>query len=275
MSSIKENFQAIRNSQSDVDRTFLPSQNIELNLNQSELKQLFNLAIVYWNEIFSQDEFCNKIQEYLLLDSRAVQNSIELRQYFKTVRKAGLILGSAQRFFNDNPYLPNEFVLFLRYLGRMNDLFFKPKQAKKFAEKLSSMLESDNLNLIQFNVIANLTLIDRVRTIGVKTLDLLKGSDISVYEYHEIRKEFRHVMNLFQLLAAINPNKKEYVQIFQYTCDLNSELGSVHNEYAQEKIFSPKRYKKIKVTFPPKSLKKILDLYKLLLNPREDFPTAY
>lgn len=71
-------------------------------------------------------------------------------------------------------------------------------------------------------------------------------------------------MNLYQITAANNPENLQILQTFQYLCDLNSDLGKIHDEYVDKEIKGIIKYEKAKLKIPKKLKQRLENFYNFL-----------
>ncbi len=141
-------------------------------------------------------------------------------------------MGSAYHFCNQTSPLPDDYVSFLKLSGKVKDAFNLDLGTKP-AQELKTLIAKSDLTQIPFSVIPVSTYRQRLKIIAQRAKDTIAKEKLLIVEYHDMRKELRHVMNLFQIAAVADPNNQAILQTFHYLCVLNSELDDVHDIYVE------------------------------------------
>lgn len=227
------------------------------------MTSIFQTAYEHWHSQFDQQKFAEKVREYLNTSPIDRAKDTDLREYFKSVRKAGIILGSAYHYCNEHSSLPKHFILFLRYLGKMNDAYTM-ELGNKYIRRLMAITEAQNILTISFHAAEPDDFRQRLSVFLECLNSILAQKELSISSYHSFRKSLRHVMNIFQIIAAQDPSNQAFLQTFQYLCDLNSDLGKIHDVYVHQELTSGYSYKKEKMAVPRKLKKKLSRFAQLL-----------
>ena len=194
-------------------------------------KDLFLAAMKNWQNKFNPEEIRDLIEELLLLEKRKVLN-YSLRRKIKEKRKAALILGSAIRYFSVSQFAPEQLVLFIRNVGRVVD--YHAANSDEIYSYADMVLEIIKHNLADIKI--NLVSIDNSNRRIVRDLNAvllyLSLDRLHARDYHTMRKTFRHIMNIYQLLAALSLNH-DLIYQFQYLNHISSQLGKIHDHHVQ------------------------------------------
>lgn len=257
--------QTIEKSRKDapsLKESKLPNKIPEAIKNEEDLKNAYNLALQFWNEHFDVHELQAKLKEYLLLLDIELDQNEDLRKYFKTTRKAGLIFRSARYFFHKNLLMPEAFNVFLKQMGQLNDSFFisKEKGSKKASLVLNvlSIVDSTNLDFIPATMEEYH---ERVQAIVEKAKNFLNQDELFVPDFHTLRKDLRHIMNIYQLAAANNIENSDILQTFHFLLSLNSALGDVHDDFVKKKIAEDIDYDSTRMVIPDDLKNRLQDFY--------------
>lgn len=246
----KFDFQIIRKhqKQSQLD---LPEHRPEIVANQTDIINLFEVALENWLNVFESDKLKQTIQTYLSLEPSKKEQRTALTKYSKEVRKAGLILGSAYYFCNKKVSLPNHFIKFLKIIGQFHDCHtIDDQKSNKQAELLLKFLNKTDLIKLEFTATDTKTLEGRIALFRERVLVNLEKNPLTIHDYHKIRTDLRYVMNLYQVKAASNPHDNEVLKAFQYMCDLNSVLGDLHDVFVQQALLGITNYDAAIVNMP-------------------------
>lgn len=253
-------FTKIRESRPTLEESQLPDQIPNIVYSDEDVQKLFNTSLEFWLESFDRDELEKNLEEFINTRKKDDNERLqELRLYFKNLRKAGLIYGSAVNFFHGNPNLHPDFVFFLNRIGKLND-GYKRKKEKKFAQEVIDSLEplsEVDLSLEQASVEV---FHQRVLEFIQKGEAVLAQKEIPVEEYHQFRKEFRHIMNIFQIEAAQNSDNEDILRTFYFLVNMNSALGQIHDGHVMKKHKKNDRYKGSMVIIP-ENLKTLLKTF--------------
>jgi len=234
-SEIVSTFCHIRTEHFSFDRKELPKNICNLVKKESDLEDLFQIALSYWQDIFNQIIFEEKLKKYI--DTEPKERSDNLKKYFKIIRKAALILGSACHFFTDQPTLPKNFIYFIRYLGKINDAFaLKQQIGNKYAQRLVAIVEVSDLSKIVFCATSIQEYQQRLSLFINSISDFQNQEEMLTCDFHTMRKNLRYVMNLYQILAVLHQENFHVLQTFQYLCQLNSDLGKVREKYVEQEL---------------------------------------
>lgn len=201
--------------------------------------------------------FLEKLAEYIGTKPKTRKQNQELRKYLKDVRKAGHALATAYHFCSQNPDLPKTFAYFLRYLGKANDAYEMGK-GEKYAQRVEAILEKGELDFSGFVGGTVQEYEKRIEFFVTRARELLSKKTLPIPDYHRLRKDLRHFMNLYQIAAASNPTNSSLIQIFQYLQDLNSDLGHIHDEYVILSLKDKINYESGELKIP-KSLRERLE----------------
>lgn len=231
----------------------------ELQQTNEQIKNNLELTSAYWEETFDLELLHSLISNYLALSADERKDNKELRYQFKQIRKVGLLLKTAFKYFNSNGE-PDYFAQFLKTFGKLNDTFTRNKGAK-FAVKLQAQLESHTFVNFDLQPTDTHEFNERVTATKTEILHLAEKPTIIIPEYHELRKYVRDIKNLFQILAASDPGNNDLLQSFHYLHRLSSDLGSVHDQYAVLKITDRERYTTTELSIPTELLQRILDFF--------------
>lgn len=106
MTEVQTRFSVIREER-EFSRKTLPESRSPIVRQDADLETLFHLALQNWEASFDRDFFLYKLTEYINTKPKQRLDDQELKKYLKTVRKACLILRSAQHFFSDGQFLPD------------------------------------------------------------------------------------------------------------------------------------------------------------------------
>lgn len=241
--SLEYQFAQIREETSEFDRTLLPEQ-VELPLNRDfDSKDLLNLATAFWQRIYNQDEFLQVLRRYISLSPEQKSKATKEKQYFKKLRKAGLIYKSAFRFGDERRNLPDDMDNFLVKLGEFGDYFYHEHGQKIGFELLLLVNEKNFLQPVEDSQYASLAEVRvRIDWIVQKCQKFMFEKKLEVNDFHKMRKLLRHVMNLYQLAAVARQDDMNIRQTFQFICDLNSMLGDEHDEAVKNDISGKAKY---------------------------------
>ncbi len=261
-SEISTSFSIIR-EEHGFDRSKLPDSTPRIVITDQDLEDLFNIALQNWNINFDREFFLEKLAEYLTSKPKARRQNQELRKYLKDVRKAGHALSSAHHFCKQNPDLPKAFAYFLRYLGKANDAY-EMEKGNKFAKRVEAILENEELNFSEFDGGTVQEYEERIEFFINRARELLSKKRLPIPDYHRLRKDLRHFMNLYQIAAARNPTNLSLIQIFQYLQDLNSDLGHIHDEYVILSLENKIDYESGELKIPKNLRRRLENFYEFL-----------
>jgi|GEM_PF-5171872 len=256
MTEVLARFSVIR-EEGEFSRKKLPESRSPIVQQDADLETLFHLALQNWEASFDKDFFLHKLAEYINTKPKQRLDDQELKKYLKTVRKACLILRSAQHFFSDGQFLPDNIIFFTRYLGKANDAYGM-KIGKKYAKRVVAILQKGELDFSGFTRGSVQDYEARIAVFINRARELLARKKISIPDYHRLRKDLRHFMNLYQIVAAKDPSNLLNIQIFQYLNDLNSDLGHIHDEYVAQELRNQIDYDNGQLKIP-KSLRERLE----------------
>lgn len=255
-------FLMIRGEQG-FDRTKLPDSVPRIVTTDQDLESLFNIALQNWDSVFDKEIFLEKLAEYIDTEPKTRKQNQELRKYLKDVRKAGHALATAHHFCSHNPDLSKTFAYFLRYLGKANDAYEMGK-GDKYAKRVEAILEKRELDFSGFTRGSVQEYEDRIGFFVARARELLSNKKLPIPDYHRLRKDLRHFMNLYQIAAARNPANSSLIQIFQYLQDLNSDLGHIHDEYVILSLKDKIDYESGELKIPKNLRKRLEGFYNFL-----------
>lgn len=236
-SNLEQQFAQIRTNRPEFDRSQLPD-DLELPFNQEFSSQnLVELATAFWQRVYSEEEFVNHLRKYLRTPTDQRSQLTTARKYFKQVRKAGLIYKSAFRFGDERRDVPGNFDQFLKELGELGD-YYQHSSGRKTAFSILNLVSTNDFwppeKVIQPTT--ETEALARVSWIVEKCQKLLADKEVTVVEFHKMRKLIRHLMNIFQLAAVAKWADLNLQQTFQFVCDLNSLLGDEHDEAVNREV---------------------------------------
>lgn len=144
--TLEQQFAQIRENRSEFDRSELPDAP-KLPLDENfDSKDLLELATSFWQRIYNKDEFLQVLRKYVHYTNEQKQMATPEKQYFKKLRKAGLIYKSAFRFGDVRRNLPDDMDQFLVKLGELGDHFYHQSGQQVAYDLLGFVQEIDFTN---------------------------------------------------------------------------------------------------------------------------------
>jgi len=253
-----EAFQAIRSDIPDLEEQDQPNYLPEIMENNDNLEETYQLALDLWLSSFNPNELKELINQYLKLVhcKEKTKNLQVIKKKLKKIRKAGLIFGTAKHFCHNESPLPSDFIKFLKIMGKLAD-HFEDEQGPEKAKKILEITE--NVSNIDLGYIS--TDIDeyklRIEVFKNRAQTFLKEDKLTIPNFHKLRKELLHIMNLYQIAAARDLNNKDVLRTFQFLVKLNSKLGDIHDVFVAKKISGEIDYENSTMTIPD-DIKQIL-----------------
>lgn len=216
---------------------------------------IFKLALENWQQKYDPENLTPKLYQLLASTVSQRTNLKDARKYLKDLRKAGLMLKSAQRLTDKQRDLPENFDAFLKQLGKVNDSW----KFDEFTENIKTLLgiTQKGLELKPFGPLSVEESTNRIKFIIKKINTYLDEIKLDITDYHRLRKYLRHIMNLFQLKAALDPKQLPVIQTFQYLRDLSSDLGDIHDNVVHSHLMGQKNYHQSTVELPHKLKERI------------------
>lgn len=220
------------------------------NLPEADVTALDSLELVhsFWLQNFTVAEMCTILNRYSNLTREERKANIDLRKRLKEVRKVGLLLKSALYFYNQDGE-PKEFAKFMKTLGKLNDTFGNVTEDIYAPKLLLQLTQHDLLNLT-FNPTDNETYQHRFSEGKNRMRETLEKPDMTIAEYHDLRKDVRNFKSLYQIAAAQQPESHSIAQTFHYLNKLSSDLGKIHDQYAILKLTARKKYETTTLELP-------------------------
>lgn len=263
--NLEQQFKNIRQDRSEFDRTQLP-QNLELPIDEHlDSKGLLELATAFWQKIYNHDEFLQVLRRYIRMSVEQKANAAAEKQYFKKLRKAGLIYKSAFRFGDARRNLPDDMDNFLVKLGELGDYFAHDRGQEVAFDLLSIASEKSFSKPVDEIVATDIAEVNtRIEWIVNKCLGFLAEQKLDINDFHKMRKLLRHVMNLYQIAAVAKQDNLNIQQSFQFICDLNSLLGDEHDEVVKKDIAGKAKYEDQSVVLEIEKRQKVVLLLEKL-----------
>ena len=226
---------------------------------QNEIAESINLSLQFWHLMFDPEQLKESLTVFIQLSLDQRNQNSELKKYLKELRKAGLVVKSVLDLYttNGSPIIFSEFV---KNLGKLNDSY-TIKNGTKFAQKTLQLL-SDHLPISFSTTPVNSRLYkERLLEIKLATEKSLQSPFILVPDYHDLRKNLRHIKNIYQLAVVRNPHNSALLQTYHFLSILNTELGKVHDEFAKQKITDKDTYSTTQMTIPTQLFQKMKIFY--------------
>jgi hypothetical protein len=196
-------------------------------------------------------------------ESGLVSLTPEAKLELKARRKEASILRNAFAMLSDGHEPPAAIQAFARDFGRLNDAI---------ENGLSDLVRQYAKDLLKSLDAARITrALDRFEPAGRSSFEryfkrLLKSigaqvaaDELPVEEFHDLRKELKEIMNLLYLseqLGSIPERKAAYAFLY----DLNTEMGLMHDELVGGDLRGEIKYKKQKVSMPPRQREAVRDV---------------
>lgn len=251
----RRNLDTIRESFSEFSKEELPTNIPKIINSPDDLQEIYHLALGNWFDTFELEELQRELQIAIDTPLEQRDQTLATKKYLKRLRKAGLILKSAQRFSSEERNLPANFDAFLKQLGKVNDAW-DFAQLHEEIKKLRIIIDS-GISVGEQRTTSVEVFEDRVNFLITHIEDYINTHPLPTKNYHKLRKYVRHLMNLFQLKAALYVERHEIVQTFQYLCDLNSELGNLHDQFVEMGLTGEIDYSQSTTVIPNELKKKI------------------
>lgn len=193
-----------------------------------ERAHMFAIAASAWNTTFSH----TSLNELLASDSR--RTAEEQFRALKDLRKFGMILKTGYLFFDDRQTAPAPLHLLIRSLGQLNDHFFTPDRDTHMAH-VTAVLENVYTpdTTLNFQPATDDTYRSKVNTAISSISQGIQQPEVGVETFHDMRKTLRHLMNIFQLAAALTGHQ-QYEHLFTHLDTLSSDLGKTHDSLVQQ-----------------------------------------
>lgn len=259
--NLEQQFAQIRKDRPEFDRSQLPEE-VHLPFDQEFSPQnLLELANDFWQRVYSPEEFVNNLRTYLRTPTDQRSQLTQEKKYFKKVRKAGLIYKSAFRFGDERRNLPENFDQLLKELGGLSDYFQYPDGRRVAFSILNLVSENDFVTpekVLQPTI--EESAVGRIDWIVKRCQQFFEDGQVTIEEFHKMRKLMRHVMNLYQLAAVAKMDDLNIQQTFQFICDLNSLLGDEHDEAVQKKVQGLGAYEEHEVAITTEMTTKVSQL---------------
>lgn len=258
--TFKTNFYGIRNNL-PANMEFLnefPSTNI--GLDSQTLLNNANIFYQFWQKNFNSKKLNQLLSEYLELTKEPSEALYLIKNQIKEFRKISLILGSVFYFVSENQYLSYQTINFLRLMGQLGDNFFE-NNGDEAARKLLELLKEDNLFKINFSMPTKEVFVYKLKEIINRAKSYLQEKEILIKDFHTIRKDLRHILNLFQIEASLKPDDEKLKLTFYFLVNLNTDLGHVHDEYVARSINGEIDYESMFITTPEELKIKLLGFY--------------
>ncbi len=217
-------------------------------------KEMFDLGIAM---TFS-DKF-NEIPKILKSIIKNGANSLTSKQglLLKSTRKKLSIARSILKTVEVNHQVPKEFDHFVRDLGKLNDYISlnETKKAKKLANKILSRIEDTNFKKIlrSMTIGTEESIISHYKKVQSSTLQLLGKSQMTVHEYHIVRKNLKEFLNHYYIDKKLNSDQETSAE-YIYLKKLNDNLG-LFNDHFTKKLVKKKSFNKESYVEFPKELK--------------------
>ncbi|GIK83775.1 MAG: hypothetical protein BroJett025_03970 [Patescibacteria group bacterium] len=259
---IIQKFEAIKLQQSIFRVLRLPRVIPELAKSPEDVKKTIESAATLWSALFDNTQLTQSLKTYIELSANERKQNFELRKYLKELRKAGLLLKSALDCYSEDG-APETFNTFLSQLGKTNDAY-DTKQGNKYAQKVLSLIESSDLNAFSFTPTSTNVCASRINIIKSRSLAQIQSPNMLVPIYHDLRKDLRHLKNLYQVAAMQNPSNRSLIQTFHYLGDLSTQLGKVHDQYAKQKMMDKAGYEVTQMRIPSQLHRKLKLFYSRL-----------
>lgn len=231
----------------------------ELILAPERMQEIFDAALEGWNRAYNREEFIKKLNLFINTTEKNKIISRDLIYYFITVRKAGKSLLTAYHFFNSDSsprLLQNQRQIkklskILKLLGQLKDTHQKrpSNQIKKknlsVAKELRRHVLTQKIMSLDFVSTTSDLYVSRLKQTIMSLV--IKKNIFLVPEFHEIKKNFKHINNLLELLYLVDPQNKRVLKLSKHSKSVYINFCKIHDEHAVLKIFKFWRYKKKKI----------------------------
>lgn len=207
---------------------------------------MLDTALSAWSTAFNRDG----VKALLSAGSSEI---VPVDQYteLKALRKYGLILKSSYLFLDSRHLTPTPLHTFVRELGQFIDNFFN-QDSKRYKDRVMGVLDdvyTPDVRL-DFQPATDESYIYKVNS-GIRKIgDGAKRTGLTVPEFHDIRKEVRHFMNIFQLAAILDATSSN-THMFRHLYFLNDMLGKQHDEAVQQSNLGKIIYDSARISIDP------------------------
>lgn len=215
----------------------------------------YQSALEMFSEYCDVTNVCTALNLYLRLSAEELIQNQQLKRELKTARKSCLILKSTFDFFNIQGS-PKKFSIFVKQLGMLGDMYYS-NSGKKYAKKSLEALHA----LSDIELVFNPTSITEY---GLKKAQLiadikksLQKQEISIHEYHELRKNIRHFRNLYATGIILHPDDRKLRHVYSFLYSLSKDLGEIHDAYAKLKVKNKAEYMSLSIRIHPRLTKRM------------------
>jgi hypothetical protein len=228
-SSISERFSIVRalSDQIEVGEKLLPEK-IFLGIeSEKEGKELNEVAVGLWEDLFKEDEFV-EILTRINLDPAS--RTFEVHQKLKMIRIAQVILRDANRLFSESHLNPESFYSFAKVLGSFNDNFETNITEPLADQVLETMTNSgkEDCNR-QFIPCSPESFEGYLKTEVDLIANHLSMRELPIETLHDLRRTTRRFLNLFLLRTLKYPDTESFC-MYAYLRKVNTVLGECLDE---------------------------------------------
>jgi hypothetical protein len=171
-----------------------------------------------------------------------------LLENLKAIRKQAIILRSVFEVYSNEHVVPEQFELFTKKLGKLNDYldFDAWKAIPDGAKKTYKALDIDEIEneLAAFKASTPKATKKHLEEIKGHILDLTSKKELSVDEFHETRKLLKHFLAVAQLGKA-QEDGKDLEASFKFLEEMNEKLGSLRDDVLEEEVKAVNAGKKL------------------------------
>jgi hypothetical protein len=191
--------------------------------------------------------------------------------YIEKLKELGNELRNHFSLFHLTQEIPAELQKIIKRLGQLKDLAsiktIKKKKMKKVANQIISILESSKFvnDLDTFVPISGNSVKEYINSSNLEMLNYLNRSQITVYEFHLLKKYFRLLTTLYKSSVAVN-GSKPLKEVFPELLEANKSFKSLNGEFVEDKLENNILYKEASVELDTafiQNLKYILNNFEL------------
>jgi hypothetical protein len=232
-----------------------PAADLSISFNRARAAEFFEKANAAWTHDLDPDRLRPMFEK--VSDHGLAALTPDDKIALKAVRKSGSVLRDTFEMGDVNHEIPKELQSFVADFGHFNDAFEGnlPGEAKKYAKVMLDHTRNKHLRELGKDVadFEGASKKSMSKYMG-KTLDRLHDAievgALPAEEFHEVRKELKLFLNLFNLERADHATpavERAYQRLFV----VNEDLGKTHDALVYQGARGEIDYAKAKVTIPP------------------------
>lgn len=201
-----------------------PKNKYELAFDNDFREEMFTTAADVWLDIFDYERV-----EGCLIDAQQMQATLEQRERLRRVRKYGLVMRSGHILLDERHSAPEPFYRFNKDLGKLIDVWFMEDKSPRYAARVLDTLHSlkDYHPKDTFNLASTTSFQSTANRLMIDTATKLNGTPLSAREFHDIRKNLRHIMNVLRISLVLQDNQDAFA-LYAFMVKLNSDLGEIN-----------------------------------------------